>query len=252
MRKLDIPSTIKATEDWIGVFVETSGCSNVIIGLSGGIDSAVSSMLCKRALGDRVTGIIMPCYSNPQDEEDAHLLANTFGIKKHVASLNCINDGFVEIYPGTPAKLARANLRSRLRMCTLYLFANSMGALVCGTTNLTEMHTGYFTKFGDGGIDFEPIAGLFKSEVREVARYLGVPSRIIEKAPSAGLWEGQTDEGELGITYDRLDSAIYAIMQGSPKIAPEEDILLVRDLHMKTEHKRALPSGFTWPVVSES
>ena len=131
--------------------------------------------------------------------------------------------------------LPEANLKPRLRMAVLYYFANLMNYMVVGTTNKPEWFVGYFTKYGDGGVDMLPLADLKKAEVRELARFLGVPDRIIEKAPSGGLWEGQTDEKEMGLKYEDLDAYV-----SGKKVSPQVESRIL-DMHLRTEHKRNVP-----------
>lgn len=197
---------------WIKRRVEEAGAKGVVVGLSGGLDSSVVAVLSQRAVGDKVLGIVMPCYSNPADEEDVHLLRVKFGVKIERVVLDPVYDKLLEILP-SGNRIAQANLKSRLRMLTLYYFANKLNYLVAGTGNKSEIMVGYFTKYGDGSADFLPLGGLLKTQVIELAKELGIPSKIIEKIPTAGLWEGQTDEGELGISYAELDNALLSICQ---------------------------------------
>ena len=134
--------------------------------------------------------------------------------------------------------LPLANLKPRLRMAALYYFANAMSYMVVGTSNKTELMLGYFTKYGDGGVDILPLGGLYKTQVRELARQLGLPRRIVEKTPSAGLWEGQTDEGELGITYAQMDQALGAIEWGMADGIPPQTTARIKEMVAGSVHKR--------------
>jgi NAD+ synthase len=154
-----------------------------------------------------------------------------------------VNDLMAKVLPEGNA-MARANLKPRLRMMTLYYFANSRGYLVAGTDNKTESFTGYFTKYGDGGVDILPISHLLKRQVRAMARALGVPEEIITKPPSAGLWEGQTDEGEMGITYEELDTIIAGIESGHTESLDPALVEKAKRMHASSEHKRRLPPSF--------
>jgi NAD+ synthase len=152
----------------------------------------------------------MPCYSDEIDTKHARLVAQKFSISTTTVVLDAVFDSLKKALPGEGFALERqriadANLKPRLRMLTLYYLANQLGYLVVGTSNRSELEVGYFTKYGDGGVDIEPLGNLTKSKVRGLARHLGIPEEIIEKTPSAGLWAGQTDEGEMGITYEELD-----------------------------------------------
>lgn len=228
---------------WIKTKVTESGAKGVVVGLSGGIDSSLVAVLSTRAVGDNLLGVIMPCHSIPTDIEHAGMLAKKFSIRTETIDLAPVNDLMVKVLPEGNA-MARANLRPRLRMMTLYYFANSLGYLVAGTDNKTESFTGYFTKYGDGGVDILPISHLLKRQVRAMARELGVPEEIITKPPSAGLWEGQTDEGEMGITYEELDTLIAGIESGKTEGFNPALVEKAKRMHASTEHKRRLPPSF--------
>jgi NAD+ synthase len=229
--------------EWIKAKVREAGAKGIVVGLSGGIDSSLVAVLSKKAMGSNVLGVIMPCHSNPSDLEHAQALAKKFGIKTHTFDLGPSYDTLMRTLP--PGNdIARANLKPRLRMLTLYYFANSLGYLVAGTDNRTESFTGYFTKYGDGGVDILPISHLLKTEVRAMARDLGIPEEIIAKPPSAGLWEGQTDEKEMGITYEDLDKIIEGIEEGDTKGMDPGLVEKAKRMHASTEHKRRLPPSF--------
>jgi NAD+ synthase len=238
---MDKKQVVDYIVDWVRQKVQDAGLKHAVLGLSGGIDSALVAALCKRALGDdAVIGVIMPCHSNPQDRADALRMANLLGIETIEVTLDDVFDALLRILPPGD-DLARANLKPRLRMLTLYYIANSRGGLVVGTGNRDEIAVGYFTKYGDGGVDILPIGSLSKRQVRQVADFLGVPEDIIEKPPSAGLWPGQTDEDEMGITYDQLDAAV-AVLEGDTTVQVESGILdKVRQMHAASAHKRELP-----------
>jgi len=229
--------------NWINEKVKEAAAKGIVVGLSGGIDSSVVAVLSKKAVGNNVLGVIMPCHSNPSDTEHAKTLAKKFGIKTQTVDLAPLYDMILKTFP-SGSDIAKANLKPRLRMLTLYYFANSLGYLVTGTDNRTESFTGYFTKYGDGGVDILPISHLLKREVRKLAMELGVPQEIINKPPSAGLWDGQTDEKEMGITYDQLDTIIEGLAAGSTKGINPKLIEKVKRMHDLTEHKRRLPPAF--------
>ncbi len=203
-------SLIDQLVDWIAESVKGQCARGAVVGLSGGIDSAVTAALCTRALGNDVLGVIMPCESDQRDEEDALLTVSHLDLAAVTVRLDGAFESFVEALPSAEMKV-RANLKPRLRMASLYYLANMHSYMVVGTGNRTELMLGYFTKYGDGGVDLLPLGGLYKTQVRQLARELGIPDRIIEKPPSAGLWAGQTDEGELGMTYEDLDRTLEAI-----------------------------------------
>ncbi len=225
---------------WMQKQVENAGAKGIAFGLSGGIDSAVVGFLGKRVFGDNVLGIIMPCHSLPQDAADAQLVAAAGNIKTKTVKLDRVFDELLiaaneEKEINELHAMAEANIKPRLRMTTLYYFAQKNGLLVAGTGNLSEKTIGYFTKYGDSGVDMLPIADLVKSEVREVAKCLGIPEKIITKPPSAGLWEGQTDEEEMGISYRDLD--LY-IRQG---VAPENVKNRIEKMVNSSAHKLVFP-----------
>jgi len=231
--------TAEKIVQWLRDKVKEARAKGLVVGMSGGVDSSVVAVLAKKAMGEDMLGLLMPCHSNPQDLEHAKLVAERFGIRTETVDLTPVFDRLIEsLPPGN--EIARANLKPRLRMLTLYYYANSLNYLVAGTGNKSEISVGYYTKYGDGGVDLLPIGGLYKTQVRELARALGIPEIIIAKPPSAGLWEGQTDEGEMGITYEDLDRTLQALEAGT---ADEADPLVrrVKEMMASSAHKRALP-----------
>ena len=195
---------------WIREKVSAAGCKGVVLGLSGGVDSSVAAVLCQRAFPQNMLGLIMPCYSNKKDIEHAQAVAEKFSIPAQTVSLDATYDTLLKALPNDKAdpdvsRLAKANIKARLRMLTLYYFANRLKYMVVGSGNRSELAVGYFTKYGDGGVDILPSGNLLKGQVKELARFLGIPQPIVDKPPSAGLWEGQTDEEELGLGYGEID-----------------------------------------------
>ncbi|MEN3183946.1 MAG: NAD(+) synthase [Atribacterota bacterium] len=235
---MDPAQEVERIVSWIQEKVEKARAQGLVFGMSGGIDSSVVAVLAQRACGQNILGVMMPCHSAPEDLEDARLVAETFGIPHRVVPLEKPFDALLEVLGEThnPRYLPQANLKPRLRMSVLYFFANSLNYLVCGAANRSELTVGYFTKYGDGGVDIAPLAHLTKREVREIAAFLGIPERIITKPPSAGLWPGQTDEGEMGIPYEVLDRFLL----GEP--VGEEDRRKILALYAKSTHKRKLPA----------
>ncbi len=233
---------------WLDRRASIAGVNGFVVGLSGGIDSAVVARLCQLARADTL-GVMMPCHSDPQDEADARLVADHFKLPTIRVDLAPVYDRLLADLDSamaatsasrdTPAddiraRLPMANVKPRLRMATLYFVANSLNYLVVGTGNRSELTIGYFTKYGDGGVDLLPIAGLVKSQVRALARELGVPEAVIEKPPSAGLWLGQTDEGEMGFTYADLERYLNDGPQSvSPAIALKIDRLARAGAHKR-------------------
>ncbi len=241
---------------WMRAQVEAAGSRGIVVGLSGGIDSAVVAGLAATATPGHVVGVMLPCHSDPRDESDAQLAAEHFNIPTIRIDLAAAYDRLLldlrtavahlpegqrpilvhdEVDP--KARVPVANIKPRLRMTSLYFVANSLNYLVAGTGNRTELAIGYFTKYGDGGVDILPIGNLLKSEVRAVARELQLPDSIIEKAPSAGLWQGQTDEAEMGFTYAELE---WYLKDGPGAVAPALAARIDR-MARASEHKRALP-----------
>lgn len=229
---------IPIIEKYIRDHVKNAGAKGVVVGLSGGIDSAVVAALAARALGkDNVLGIIMPCESVDSDLEDAIKLVEKTGISYKVVDLTKTYKSFLEDnqVEADNTCLTYGNIKPRLRMTTLYFYSALYNYLVAGTSNRSELITGYLTKYGDGGVDFEPIADLLKKDVYQIARELDLPKSIIEKKPSAGLLVNQDDETELGFTYDELDSYIES---GLGDKAVVEKIL---KLYNASRHKLKIP-----------
>jgi NAD+ synthase len=238
-------------KDFIRQKVQESGASGVLVGLSGGIDSAVVAVLCAGAIGaDKVLTIYMPSATSlSEDAKDAEELALKFGMRHKVIDIEPAVDGFRSILPELKDdKRLLGNCMARCRMAILYDQAKLANRLVMGTGNKSELLIGYFTKFGDGGADFCPIGDLYKTEVRQLARKIGIPEKLVQKVPSACLWEGQTDEGELGICYDDLDAVLYGIENGMElediarrNMIPEDKVEMVWKLHIGSIHKRKMP-----------
>src|SRR5215207_2937604 len=242
---------------WLRFQMEQVGASRLVLGLSGGIDSAVICALSTMAAGPaRVIAAIMPIHSRPEDMRDAEQVASAFEVIPRVIDLVPAHDALIAAMPddgaagledanvdldrqSTRRQLALANVKPRIRMTSLYYLANRYNGLVVGTGNKTELAIGYFTKYGDGGVDVLPLGDLDKTAVRGLARELGVPETVISKAPSAGLWEGQTDEAEIGVTYDQLDR-VLASTRGEERNEPVDPVTMERisSLIATSEHKR--------------
>jgi NAD+ synthase len=228
---------------WIRDQVEAAGAAGVLVGLSGGIDSAVVAVLARRALGDNVLALLLPCHSLAEDERDALLVAEAFGIRREQVDLSPVYDVFLCQLPDA-GQMCQGNLKPRLRMAVLYYFANKLNYLVAGTGNKSERSMGYFTKFGDGGADFLPIGDLTKSQVRKLAEELEIPPRIIDRPPGAGFWAGQTDEEEMNIRYEDLDKIIISLEKKKEPKLPRNQVSYVKGMIARSRHKRNTPPIF--------
>lgn len=221
---------------FIRSLVESSYASGIVFGNSGGKDSALVGILCKAAC-DNTVGIIMPCASKRNfglDADDGRALAEQYGIETRSIDLTPVRQAEMDALSGitTLNDAAITNIAPRLRMTTLYAVAASENRLVAGTGNRSEAYMGYFTKWGDGAHDFNPISDLTATEIFEFLEYLKAPRCIIDKAPSAGLFDGQTDEQEMGVTYKAIDEFL---LKGT---ANEADMAVMRRFHERSEHKR--------------
>lgn len=233
----DYAVEIKNRTEFIKRAVEEAHASGIVYGNSGGKDSALVGILCKMAC-DNTVGIIMPCASKVNfgsDMEDGIKVADQFSIETRTVDLTGARQALMDAIGDDLNRSAVTNIAPRLRMTTLYAIGADENRIVAGTGNAAERYMGYFTKWGDGGCDFNPIADLAVAEVYEFLRYLGAPGSIISKAPSAGLFEGQTDESEMGVTYAAVDT-----FRLGGKVSDEERAVIER-YHANSQHKRRLP-----------
>ncbi|MEM1514238.1 MAG: NAD+ synthase [Candidatus Thermoplasmatota archaeon] len=235
--------------NFIRDYREKSEREKIVIGLSGGVDSSLVAKLATMAIGkENVHSIFLPDVSTPlEDFEHSRVMAKSLGISYKVIDLSPMIHSITNAC-GEMDEITLGNIKARLRMIFLYQFANSKNALVCGTSNKTELMIGYFTKYGDGASDILPIGDLYKTQVYQLARYVGIPEEILKKPPTAGLWKGQTDEKELGISYEKLDKILYGLerqksFEEISKIAEVsiEEVKRIYGMVKKTEHKRKFP-----------
>jgi NAD+ synthase len=232
--------------EWIRERVEEAGAKGVVLGMSGGLDSSVAAVLCKKAFPDTTLGLILPCFSSKEDVEHAKMVANKFGIETKEIDisgifrlfLNTLEEREYDKDAKEEIDIAVANLKPRLRMICLYYFANKLNYLVVGTGNKSELFIGYFTKYGDGAADILPLGDLLKTEERKLAEELHIPEEIIKKVPSAGLWAGQTDKSEIGMGYDELDKIIIALESRDLIGCDLELVERVKQMMEASRHKR--------------
>ncbi|MDR2696606.1 MAG: NAD(+) synthase [Deltaproteobacteria bacterium] len=233
---------IQKRVEFIQGVLQDAGAGGIVYGNSGGKDSALVGILCKKAC-DNTVGLIMPCGSQRNyetDRRDAETIAKQFGIAARLVDLTDAKNAVV-LAAGKETRLsdaAMANIAPRLRMAALYAVAASENALVAGTGNRSEGYMGYFTKWGDGAFDFNPIADLTVTEIYAMLRFLNAPDCIIDKAPSAGLFDGQTDEGEMGISYSSIDNFLLHGAAGA------RDKAIMEQFHKLSGHKRKMPLVF--------
>lgn len=231
----DYAYELEKRAEWVKQILLSSGAKGIIYGNSGGKDCTLVSAICRRAT-DNVLGVIMPCHSTQNygsDMADAKAAAEKFGIKNIVVDISETKNALVSaLGEQSLTAPAMSNIQPRLRMTALYALGQSLGYLVAGTGNRCEYHLGYFTKWGDGAYDLNPIADLTVTEVYEFLRYLDAPENIITKAPSAGLYEGQTDEKEMGVSYAAVDE--YLLTGNTDEKSRE----IIERYHSRTQHKR--------------
>ncbi len=236
----DIERNCNELVEWLQLKVAEASGKGVVFGLSGGVDSAVVAGVCKQAFPETSLGVIMPCNSNPIDEKHALLVAKSLNLRTKKVDLSETYNIFAKTLGIEDVKdMAAANIKPRLRMTTLYYLAQRNNYLVLGCSNKSEFSIGYFTKYGDSGADLLPIASIVKRDIWKMAEHLNIPKEIIEKTPTAGLWEDQTDEEEMGFGYDVLDTFI---LEGT---GPDEITGKIERMQRISEHKRKFPPIFT-------
>ena len=248
---------VKKTKDDIVEFVQNkvseANANGLVVGLSGGIDSTLAAFLACEAVGkDNVFGIVMPSTTTPtEDKLHGTVIAQLLGINYKEIAIDSILNEFLSVTQLEEDKLSIGNLKARIRMSIIYFYANSKNYLVSGTGNKSEILIGYFTKHGDGACDIEPIGDLYKTDVYQLAKYLEIPQEIIDKPPRAGLWNNQTDEDEIGMTYELLDKILYRNLEkdiDAKSIADELDIEVdevnnIINRVYRNKHKSTVPES---------
>jgi NAD+ synthase len=234
---------------FIQTYVESSRCRGVVLGLSGGVDSAVTAVLCKEVLGPKkVQCLFLPDETTPSvDKKHEQLFVKKFHLHCKEIDISPFVERFHSSF-GTSKRITLGNIKPRVRMILLYEYANETNSLVCGTSNKSELLVGYFTKYGDGGVDIQPLGDLYKTQIYELAKYLKIPSPIVSKAPTAGLWIGQTDEKELRMSYQTLDKILYGLelkwndadIQTYAN-ASKSQVERIRRMRVFSQHKRRTP-----------
>lgn len=229
--------------------------AGVVIGLSGGVDSSTVAFICAKALGpDKVWGVSMPeaGITDPHDVADARDISNKLGMTFRVVDITPAVRGIRQNLTDyqTTAQLPSANIRPRVRMTILYYYANLFNLLVAGSGNRSELRAGYFTKFGDGAVDILPLGCLYKTQVKQLAAHMGVSAKIIKKVPTAGLWRGQTDEGELGISYEKLDMIYSGLdLKLRPDIIAKAVGVGINKVRHFIERERAIAHKLLMPEI---
>jgi NAD+ synthase len=249
--RIRVGKEVARITSFISRVVGEADANGVVVALSGGIDSAVAGALCVKALGrKRVLGLLLPSDHTPQeDEKDAKALADFWGIKSERVPISGIAHAIMKSARLDGTRIARANIEARVRMIILYYYANSLGYLVAGTGDRSEALLGYYTKWGDGGVDFLPIAHLYKTQVRELGAQLGLPEAILTKPPSPQLWPGHKATDEIPAEYEKLDVVLHWLfdlkatpVQAASKAGVSTTVARrALEMNHRTEHKRALP-----------
>lgn len=248
---MDYPMIVEKIENFLNKKLDETGAEGFVIGVSGGLDSAVTAKLAVEAVGsDKVFGWVMPGDpSNPKNIDDAQDLCKNLGLNYRKVDIEPTIQKFVDSTPFNPKKETRGNLRARVRMVYEYIDANENNLLVLGTGNKSEIKIGYFTKYGDGAVDLNPLADLYKTEVKELAAYIGLDPKFVQKQPTAGLWENQSDEGELKATYEKIDSILKKLLEEELSVneicekteIKKSEVLRVQKMYEKSDHKRTMP-----------
>ena len=251
--ELDLPEVEKRIKRFIKEYVENTGAEGIVLGLSGGIDSATTAAISSLAIGGtRVTGLMLPekeTYSS-KDIDDAKLVAKKFALKTQLCDITQVLEGFYNTIPifDQADKLCKGNVKARTRMIYLYYYANKLNKIVCGSSDKSETMMGYFTKWGDVAADISPLMDLYKTQVRALAKHIGIPTKLAEKPSTPALWPNQFAETELGIKYETLDLILYGLerFMTTEEIAQQLSVKKpliekVKSRWLSVEHKRRLP-----------
>ncbi|MBS3741671.1 MAG: NAD+ synthase [Candidatus Cloacimonetes bacterium] len=250
MRQINLDKNTKQIKEFIKDYIHNAGKKKGILGLSGGLDSSVVAHLAKDALGkDNLIGVLLPYEKSSSDSlKHGKMIAEKLDIKYIIRDISPMVNSYFDEYAPKADKLRRGNFMARVRMSVIYDLSAAEKALVLGTGNKTELYLGYITQYGDSACAIEPIGHLYKTEVWKLAEKLGVPQEIIEKKPSADLWQNQTDEKELGITYKKADEILYLILEKKLSITEivskgftEDNVKKVLNLMNKSQFKRSMP-----------
>ncbi len=251
--EMDLPDVKKRLERFIKEYVENSGATGIVLGLSGGIDSNTIAALSALAIGgDHVLGLMLPEKEtyNPKDVEDAKVVADKFGVKTQICDITPALEGFYKSIPifDSADRLCKGNIKARSRMIYLYYYANKLNRIVCGSSDKSESMMGYFTKWGDVAADISPIMDLYKTQVRKLAEHIGIPKELAAKPATPALWPNQSAEGELGIKYETLDLILFGLERFMKPIEIAEQMGInmeqvekVKARWLAVEHKRRMP-----------
>ena len=266
---LDYKEVSIVIKDFIKTYVKNSGLKGVVIGLSGGIDSAVTAVLCKDIFKkENLRCVFLPDDATPNiDRKHVDLIVKKFDLKCKKIEISNLIEETRKCCVIKPDETALGNIKARVRMIILYEYANVKKSIICGTSNKSEILVGYYTKYGDGGVDIMPIGDLYKTQIYELARYLKIPDEIIKKPPTAGLIKGQTDEKELKLSYDSIDIILQGLenkiqIKSIAKNAnvKESEVLRIKNMRINSQHKRRLPMipklgtrtpGYDWRVPTQ-
>ena len=251
--ELDLPEVEKRIRRFIKEYVENGGADGIVLGLSGGIDSATTAAISSLSIGGaKVTGLMLPEKEtyNSKDIEDAKLVAEQFGLKSQVCDITPVLDGFYKTIPifDQADRLSKGNIKARTRMIYLYYYANKLNKIVCGSSDKSETMMGYFTKWGDVSADISPLMDLYKTQVRKLAEHMGIPPELAAKPSTPALWPNQLAETELGVKYENLDLILYGLerFMTTEEIAQQLSLKKplvekVKSRWLAVEHKRRLP-----------